>query len=170
MSSDSHTTVETDSGQPLRIPNELPVVPLRDLVAFPYMMFPLVVSEPSLLELADEALAGSKIIGLFTVEPAPEAEEVQVGNPGADDLESDDGTNPVPAAEIAAPHELSEVGTVAIIHKMLRFPDGGMRLPGPGRGTHTAGQGSSGHAVHPGTDRGDRAFQESLPPGGSHAP
>ena len=75
MASENIITVKTDSGQSLNIPTELPLVPLHDLVAFPYMMFPLVVSEPSLLELADEALAGSKIIGLFTVEPS--ADEAQ---------------------------------------------------------------------------------------------
>ena len=79
------------------IPGVLGLVPMTDLVAFPYTMFPMVVSEKPILDLVDEALAGDKIIGLFGVRP---------------DTES----------------ELARVGTAAIIHKMLRFPDGGMRL------------------------------------------
>ncbi len=80
-----------------RIPEILGLVPMQDIVAFPYTMFPMVVSERHILDLVDEALAGDKIIGLFTVRP---------------DTES----------------ELARIGTAAIIHKMLRFPDGGMRL------------------------------------------
>jgi ATP-dependent Lon protease len=132
MTSEPTITVETDSGQSLEIPSDLPLVPLKGLVAFPYMMFPLVVSEPSLLELADEALTGTKIIGLFSVMPSEE-EELRGGTPeaapGAPDPTgvNEDGEG-APAAEVAQPDELSSVGTVAIIHKMLRFPDGGMRL------------------------------------------
>ncbi len=95
---DENTHVAPDpSGQTLRIPDTLALVPTPDLVAFPYMMFPLVVSEKHLLDLVDEALAGEKMIGLFSPRPG-------------------------------AAGDLSPVGTVAIIHKMLRFPDGGMRL------------------------------------------
>ena len=90
-------TAPEESLQILRIPEILGLVPMPDTVAFPYMMFPLVVSEKSILDLVDEALAGDKMIGLFAVRP---------------DTES----------------ELARIGTAAIIHKMLRFPDGGMRL------------------------------------------
>ena len=62
----------TESGQDLHIPSVLPIVPLEGVVAFPHMLFPLVVSEPNLLRLADEALAGTKLIGLFSVRPVVE--------------------------------------------------------------------------------------------------
>ena len=133
MADQTTIPVETDSGQTLHIPSELPLVPLRRVVAFPYMMFPLVVSEPELLELADEALAGSKIIGLFTV-IEDEEDELDVGAPqtaviaAVTDTHEDVDGEPAPTAAFAASDELSPVGTAAIIHKMLRFPDGGMRL------------------------------------------
>jgi len=74
------------------------------------MMFPLVATEPGEVELADEALAGSKIIGLFT--------------------EIDEETVPVPSDPNPPSMHLPfhRVGTAAIIHKMIRLPDGGMRL------------------------------------------
>ena len=123
------TKTKTDSEPVMNIPEVLAIVPLKDLVAFPNMMFPLVVSEPRLLELADEALAGSKMIGLFTVklgvdepEPAPSGQ----ATPGESELDKLEGE--ASAAEVESVHHLSAVGTAAVIHKMLRFPDGGMRL------------------------------------------
>lgn len=92
------------------IPDTVPVFLLREIVAFPFMMFPLVATEAAEVELADEALAGSKIIGLFT--------------------ELDEETIPAPAGRKSALKNLPfhRVGTAAVIHKMLRLPDGGMRL------------------------------------------
>jgi ATP-dependent Lon protease len=123
MTSDTTITVQTDSGQALHIPAVLPMVPLKDLVAFPYMMFPLVVSEPGLLELADDALAGSKMIGLFSVRPEDGEAAAEPEAPA-----DNDPFGKAPTATSQAAHRLAPVGTAAIIHKMLRFPDGGMRL------------------------------------------
>ena len=113
--------VDSDSGRSLEVPEVLPVVPLRGLVVFPQMMLPLVVSEPSLMALADEALAGRKMFGLFTVAPD---EDEESGSSGAG--EEDDAPARVEAVDSA--QDLAPVGTLAVIHKMLRFPDGGMRL------------------------------------------
>jgi ATP-dependent Lon protease len=126
MTSDTTITVHTDSGQSLQIPAVLPLVPLKDLVAFPYMMFPLVVSEPGLLELADDALAGSKMIGLFPVTPQ-DGDDGETRTPAASGSDSDPlGKAPTAVSQPAS--RLAPIGTAAIIHKMLRFPDGGMRL------------------------------------------
>lgn len=94
------------------IPTELPVFPLKDLVAFPFMMFPLVINEPELVSLADDALAGDKMLGLFTEPPDPSDRVPAV--------------NPAPEFNIEWP--VYPIGTAAIIHKMLRLPDGAMRL------------------------------------------
>jgi ATP-dependent Lon protease len=138
MTSDTTITVQTDSGQALNIPAVLPLVPLTDLVAFPYMMFPLVVSEPGLLELADDALAGSKMIGLFPVTPEDEDGETPAGGDAPGEGAEEDGhagpggdADPLgkaPTATSQPASRLAPIGTAAIIHKMLRFPDGGMRL------------------------------------------
>ncbi len=134
---DSTITVKTDSGQALEIPTVLPLVPLKDVVAFPYMMFPLVVSDRELLDPIDEALAGSKMIGLFTVEAGAEEGGRDAdppngpGGDGASGNRDHDGENSeigARARPVASASELSGTGTAAIIHKMLRFPDGGMRL------------------------------------------
>jgi ATP-dependent Lon protease len=90
------------------VPDVVPIFLLREVVAFPFMMFPLVATEPAQVELADEALAGSKTIGLFT-----ELDEDAVLPTGAGALDK------LP---------FHRVGTAAVIHKMLRLPDGGMRL------------------------------------------
>jgi ATP-dependent Lon protease len=100
-------------GEPA-IPDVIPVFPLKDIVAFPFMMFPLLANEPHLVELADEALAGNKVIGLFTVPP-------------------DEKETPGIRKMIVAPEKrdglgVYPIGTVAVIHKMLRLPDGAMRL------------------------------------------
>ena len=48
------------------IPSELAILPVNDAVVFPLMMVPLILRDPNLLRLADEALAEHKIIGAFT--------------------------------------------------------------------------------------------------------
>ena len=48
------------------IPAELPVLPLRDTVLFPNSFMPLAVARESSVRLIDEAIAGGKLIGVFT--------------------------------------------------------------------------------------------------------
>ncbi len=137
---DSERKAQDESGQAPKIPEVLPLVPLRNIVAFPNMMFPLVVEERGLLDLVDEALAGSKMIGLFTVRrpdegPAPRrgGRGVPADGDGEDDVSDGDGVlesdeDDARTAPVRSHRDLSPVGIAAIIHKMLRFPDGGMRL------------------------------------------
>ena len=46
-----------------RIPDEVAVLPISEAVIFPYMMVPLVLSDPNLIRLADDVLAESKVLG-----------------------------------------------------------------------------------------------------------
>ena len=89
-----------------QIPKELAILPINDAVVFPLMMVPLLLNDPNLLRLADEALADQKIIGAFTQKNATD------GKPG--------------------PDEIYDVGTAVHIQKMIRFPNGEMRLMGQG--------------------------------------
>ena len=89
-----------------QIPKELAVLPINDAVVFPLMMVPLLLNDPNLLQLADEALADQKIIGAFT------QIDVNDGQPG--------------------PEEIYKIGTAVHIQKMIRFPNGEMRLMGQG--------------------------------------
>src|SRR5512142_1874189 len=56
----SDSTIETVDN----IPTTLPVLPLRDVVVFPYMIFPVLVGRESSLRAANEALERSKNIFL----------------------------------------------------------------------------------------------------------
>ena len=49
-----------------RIPKELAILPINDAVVYPLMKVPLLLSDPKLLRLADEALAEERVIGAFT--------------------------------------------------------------------------------------------------------
>ncbi|MFQ5511895.1 MAG: endopeptidase La [Candidatus Krumholzibacteriia bacterium] len=88
------------------IPTELAILPVNDAVVFPLMMVPLLLNDPNLLRLADEALADQKIIGAFA------------------QRNSGDGK--------PSPEDIYEVGTAVHIQKMIRFPNGEMRLLGQG--------------------------------------
>jgi ATP-dependent Lon protease len=84
------------------VPADVPVLPLRDTVLFPNSFMPLAVARESSVRLIDEAIAGAKVIGVFTQkDPAQE-------DPGQDDL--------------------STIGTLTHIHKMFKLPDGSLRL------------------------------------------
>ncbi len=81
-----------------KVPEELPILPLRNNVLFPGVVIPITVGRDKSIKLIKEAYAGDKIIGVLT------QRDVQVEDPGADDLFS--------------------VGTVAQIMKILQMPDG----------------------------------------------
>jgi len=84
------------------IPDEVPVLPLRDTVLFPNSFMPLAVARESSVRLIDEALTAGRIIGVFTQRDASTEEPRQ--------------------------HELYQVGTATQIHKMFKLPDGSLRL------------------------------------------
>jgi ATP-dependent Lon protease len=97
--------VEDTSGageRPLSIPSELPVLPLRDTVLFPNSFMPLAVAREASVRLIDEAMAGSKLIAVFTQRDA--------------------------AVEEPAEDDLYRIGTVTHIHKLFKLPDGSLRL------------------------------------------
>ncbi len=94
------------------LPEVVPVLPISEAVIFPYMMVPLVLSDPNLIKLADECLAGDKILGAFAQRELEDGED-------EDDTRSE--------AE-----QIYRIGTAVRIQKMLRFPDGSMRLLGQG--------------------------------------
>jgi ATP-dependent Lon protease len=94
--------VATDRDVDLPIPDILPVLPLKDVVVFPYIILPLSVSREKSINAVDAALAEQRIIMLVAQK---------------------DAQNESPRAE-----ELYSVGTVAAIMRMLKLPDGRIRL------------------------------------------
>src|SRR5918999_3265922 len=97
---ESLETTETD--QQLQIPSELPVLPLRDIVIYPFMIVPLFVSREKSIRAVDEALAENRMILLASQK----------------DLDKEE-----PTAE-----DLYAVGTAAVIMRMLKLPDGRIRI------------------------------------------
>ena len=93
------TTREHSAGErSYTVPAEVPVLPLRDTVLFPNSFMPLAVARESSVKLVDEAIAGGKLIGVFTQrDPTHE-------DPGQADLYT--------------------TGTLTHIHKMFKLPDG----------------------------------------------
>src|SRR5437016_1146384 len=61
-----------------QVPEELPVLPLRNMVAFPFTMMPIAVGVPRSVKLVQEAMHGNRLIALVTSldpdidEPTPE--------------------------------------------------------------------------------------------------
>ena len=51
-----------DNEQELQIPNDLPVLPLRDIVIYPFMIVPLFVSREKSIRAVDEALGENRMI------------------------------------------------------------------------------------------------------------
>lgn len=85
-----------------KIAEVLPVLPIKGGVIFPNLISPLVITTMRSAKLVDETLAGDKMV-LCVTQKNPDIEEAQ-------------------------PEDLYSVGTVVLISKMLRFPDGTMRL------------------------------------------
>ncbi|NUN92880.1 MAG: endopeptidase La [Verrucomicrobiae bacterium] len=88
------------AGGPL--PSSLPVMPLSDLVVFPFMVAPLLVNTKPSVRLVDEVVAGNRLL-LLVLQKRPDQED-----PG--------------------PEDLHRFGCAARVLKMLKFPDESTRV------------------------------------------
>jgi ATP-dependent Lon protease len=93
---------ETQPAEVDEIPAELPVLPLKETVVFPDSMTPLAIGQERSIRLVDDVVGGERLLALVTVRDA------EVEAPGWDDL--------------------YEIGTAAVVHKMIRVPDGTLRI------------------------------------------
>src|SRR6202789_3066834 len=80
----------------------LPMMPIRDVVIFPYMMTPFVVGRESSVRALEEAMAGEKKIFLATQHDA--------------------------SIDEPKPNEIYAVGTVVNIVQSLKLPDGNIKV------------------------------------------
>jgi ATP-dependent Lon protease len=87
---------------PLPIPEALPVLPLRDSVAFPDTITPLAVGQPRSIKLIDDVLGGNRML-VMVASRNPELEE-------------------------PAPNDLYDVGVVGVVERMVKVPDGSLRI------------------------------------------
>jgi len=84
------------------IPEMLPLLPVRDIVVFPYMVLPLFVSREKSIKALEEALSKDRLIFLVT------QKHVSEEDPPLKDL--------------------FRVGTVALVMRMLKLPDGKTKI------------------------------------------
>ncbi|MEN3313038.1 MAG: ATP-dependent Lon protease [Actinomycetota bacterium] len=95
-------TLVEEPAEELTFPATLPVLPLKDTVVFPESVTPLAIGQERSIKLVEDVVSGDRVLALVTVK-TPEAEQ-----PGWDDLH--------------------EVGTAAVVHKMIKVPDGTLRI------------------------------------------
>src|ERR1700675_3356307 len=92
----------SDRAEAGRLPLSLALLPLRDTVLFPQSILPLAAGRAASLKLIEEAARGDRTIGVITQRD--------------------------PAAEEPGEPDLHRIGTVATIHKVVKQPDGTLRL------------------------------------------
>ena len=95
-------TIVEEPTEELTFPATLPVLPLKETVVFPESVTPLAIGQERSIKLVEDVVSGDRVLALVTVK-TPESEQ-----PGWDDL--------------------YEVGTAAVIHKMIKVPDGTLRI------------------------------------------
>lgn len=94
--------VETTDEREIEIPTSLPILPVRDIVIFPYMIIPLFVGRDISIRAVDEALLGNKMV-LFVTQ-----KDVNIEAPTTEDIH--------------------KTGTVGSILRMLKLPDGRFKV------------------------------------------
>jgi len=93
---------ELANPQSIEIPEELPLMPVRDLVVFPSMIVPLLVGREASVLAVNEALASNRLLFLLT------QKDSTVENPQLEDFYN--------------------VGVVSMIVRMLHLPDGRIKI------------------------------------------
>jgi ATP-dependent Lon protease len=86
----------------VELPSRLPVLPLKDTVVFPDSVLPLAIGQERSVRLVDDVVARNRLLALVA------SRDREVDQPGWDDL--------------------YEVGTAAVVQKMIRVPDGSLRV------------------------------------------
>ncbi len=84
------------------LPAALPVLPLKETVVFPQSMSPLAIGQERSVRLIDDVVAGDRLLTLIT------SRDEAIESPGWDDI--------------------YDVGTIALVHKMIKVPDGTLRI------------------------------------------
>jgi ATP-dependent Lon protease len=85
-----------------QVEETLPILPLKDTVVFPDSMTPLAIGQERSIQLVEEAVANDRPIALVTSRSSEE--------------------------DATSAEDLYEIGTAAAIHKMIRVPDGTLRI------------------------------------------
>ena len=86
----------------IQIPDTLPLLPVRDVVVFSYMILPLFIGREGSIKAVDKALSKDRLIFLATQKD--------------------------PTVEEPTPESIYSVGTVATVMRMLKLPDGRVKI------------------------------------------
>ena len=84
------------------LPQALPVLPLRETVAYPDTLTPLAVGQPRSVKLVDDVLGGNRMLAVVA----------------SRDPEDDE----------PSPDKLHDVGVAGVVARMLKMPDGSIRI------------------------------------------
>src|ERR687888_2357070 len=82
------------------IPEELPILPVRDAVIFPHAVIPLTVGRESSVKLINDVQQGDGMLVVLT------QRDKRVDSPG--------------------PTDLYEIGTVSMVHRVMKTPEGNL--------------------------------------------
>jgi ATP-dependent Lon protease len=91
-----------ESEEQVQIPDELPILPLRDMVVYPFIIAPLSVAREISIQAVDRALSDNRMIMLVAQRDKDDEEPTR--------------------------KDLFTTGTVAVIMRMLKLPDGRIRV------------------------------------------
>ena len=86
------------------IPEMLPVIPTMDVVVFPHMIVPLLVLDEKIIKGINQSLQETKLVLLLAAKKQPDSEEG------------------------IATKDLYTVGTVASIMRLIKIPEGGIKI------------------------------------------
>lgn len=98
---------ERDNGEELVVPEELPLLPLRNTVLFPGVVLPITVGRDKSIKAVNDAYKADKLVGVVA------QKDSNIEDPTVSDLE--------------------DIGTVARIVKLIKMPDGGTTVIIQGR-------------------------------------
>ncbi len=87
-----------------QIPTEMAILPLFNTVVYPMTVMPLAVGQPESIRLIDDSMVGQRIVGLMTIK------------------NEEQRPSPVTA------EDFYHVGTAAVVHKLMKLPDGTLRV------------------------------------------
>lgn len=92
-----------DANNAPKYPNEIPILPLRGLVIYPQTTMPLTIGQPRSIRLIEEVMQSSqRLVGLVA--------------------------SRITEKDVPTPSDLFKIGTLAVVHRMFRAPDGTIRL------------------------------------------
>ncbi|MFH2013202.1 MAG: endopeptidase La [Pseudomonadota bacterium] len=92
----------TDKLEEHDIPQELAIIPINDMVVYPHTLVPLAITDKRGADAVDFVMSKNRMVGTVAIK-SKEKEEI-------------------------SEEDLYEIGSVILIHKMLKMPDGSMRL------------------------------------------